>query len=41
MGSSQNEDGTFNFDTAMQQLLKAAAQVGVNTTNQELSRFGL
>jgi hypothetical protein len=41
MGSSQNDDGTFNFDTAMQQLLKAAAQVGVNTTNQELSRFGL
>jgi hypothetical protein len=41
MGSSQNEDGTFNFDTAMQQLLKAAAQVGINTTNQELSRFGL
>ena len=41
LGSSQNEDGTFNFDTAMQQLLRAAAQVGVNTTNRELSRFGL
>jgi hypothetical protein len=41
LSSSQNEDGTLNFDTAMQQLLKDAAQLGINTTNRELSRFGL